>query len=81
MGTNAAQTPWIRGDGQPGGAHLQELCLERALLAVERSERVIGAFLWKWFPSEPRREDFQIQQSSMRETVRRRWIEDRAGAD
>ncbi len=47
---NAPVKPWeYRRDG-PDALPVQKACLRAALASVEQEPRVIGAFLWKWFP-------------------------------
>ncbi len=73
-GLNAARTPWIDGDGRPGGAELQAQCLDRALAAVEHPEDdLVGAFLWKWFPGPAPDENFLVSEPHMRNVVARHW--------
>lgn len=73
-GLNAARTPWIDGDGRPGGAELQAQCLDRALAAVEHPEDdLVGAFLWKWFPGPAPNENFLVSEPHMRNVVARHW--------
>ncbi len=70
----AAQRPWEpQTDGDQAIA-LQEACTKVALEAVEREQRVVGAFLWKWFP-EPRTvgRDFQLAAPGMRRVLAGAW--------
>ncbi len=71
----AAQTPWLDGHREPGGEIVQHLCLDRALasLAPPAENLVTGAFLWKWFPGENRRENYQLQSPAMRAIIARHW--------
>lgn len=69
----AARTPWTDGANEPGSEAVQTLALDRALLAVETSEIVEGAFLWKWFPGPVRRETFLVSTPAMRTVVAARW--------
>lgn len=73
-GMNAARAPWEDGDGRPGGAELQALCLDRALAAVEEpGDDLVGSFLWKWFAGPAPYENFLKSEPHMREVVARHW--------
>ncbi|MEQ1772025.1 MAG: hypothetical protein ABL879_19580, partial [Devosia sp.] len=50
-GPTAASRPWETGAGTEAGQALQQACLRAALRAIDREPVVVGAFLWKWFPS------------------------------
>ena len=41
--------------------------------ALRRSEAVVGAFLWKWFPGETQRGNFLMSEPAMREVIARNW--------
>lgn len=71
---SAARTPWLGDGDDPAAEVFQRLCLRVALEAIEETETVVGAFLWKWFP-EPRPvgRDFQIAAPGVREELRRTW--------
>jgi hypothetical protein len=73
----AAVEPW---DGREGGGddaeETQRRCLDAALRALERSDTVVGAFLWKWFPGQPHRhENFLMSAPAMRAVIARHWTE------
>jgi hypothetical protein len=84
---NAALRPWESGDAarpaQKSDAlavtaveHLQARCLTASLEAIEKSDVVVGAFLWKWFPGGPessRGEDFLMSTPAMRAVIARHW--------
>lgn len=72
--TRAALEPWVSGRGEPGGPAVQELCLDRALAALQGPTGVMGAFLWKWFPGEYRREDYKLQSPALRQVIGRHWL-------
>lgn len=75
---SAARTPWLGHGDDPAAEVFQRTCLRVALEAIEETEVVVGAFLWKWFP-EPRPvgRDFQIATPGVREELRRTWGLDR----
>lgn len=74
-GLNAAREPWVDGDGQPGGAALQALCLDRALAAIGKpDDDLVGAFPWKWFPGSAPRENFKVSEPHLRTVVARHWL-------
>ena len=69
----AAVEPW---SGREGGEHADEIqrrCLTAALEAIEGSESIIGAFLWKWFPGETGRGNFLMSTPAMRRVIREQW--------
>lgn len=49
------------------------LALDRALHAIEASEVVEDAFLWKWFLGPVRRETFLVSTPTMRAVIAARW--------
>jgi len=70
---NAAYKPWEPGRYSREALDLQRKCLESALQALAGEDRVIGAFLWKWFPGETRRENFLASTPAMRAVIRENW--------
>ncbi len=66
---NAPYEPWKRRVGDDRAEELQALCLSAALEAVEREPRVVGAFLWKWFPGKRTPRDFAKSTPVMRKTI------------
>jgi len=70
----AAVRPWsYRTDADPAALDLQLRCLAAALDALERSEGIVGAFLWKWFPGDEPRGNFRKSDPAVREIIARRW--------
>ena len=72
----AAARPWEshrRGRREPGAEEIQRRCLEAALGAVEESEAVVGAFLWKWFPGESARGSHIMSTPVMQAVIREQW--------
>lgn len=66
--------PWdYRTDG-PEAEPLQQACLRVALEAVEAEPRVVGVFLWKWFP-EPRPigRNFQLATPGLKAVISEVW--------
>lgn len=70
----AAHTPWAYQTHGAEAEPLQTMCLEVALRAVEAEPRVVGCFLWKWFPP-PRRvsRNFQLATPANIEVIKRVW--------
>jgi hypothetical protein len=53
---------------------MQETCLRAALEAIEREPRVIGAFLWKWFPEPfPVGRNFQLATPTLQRMIADVW--------
>lgn len=75
--SRAASHPW---EYQTGGEHADEIqraCLEVALAAIEESDRITGAFLWKWFPGRPHtRGNFLMNTPPMRDVISNAWDAD-----
>ena len=70
----AALTPWAYGQGGEHAEETQRRCLEAALAAIDRSEVVSGAFLWKWFPGDGNAHgNFLKSTPAMREVIERHW--------
>ncbi|MGD8395986.1 MAG: hypothetical protein PVF43_10975 [Candidatus Eiseniibacteriota bacterium] len=70
-----AARPWTYADDGPVAADLQQRCMRAALEAVEREPRLVGAFLWKWFPNpHPVGRNFQLATPAMRRTIARVWL-------
>ena len=70
----AASKPWdYRSDGA-AAAPLQQDCMRAALEAIEAEPRVLGSFLWKWFPDpRPIGRDFPIATKGMLEVLASVW--------
>jgi hypothetical protein len=73
----AAVRPW---EYRQGGEHAEETqrrCLTAAMKAIEGSDTVAGAFLWKWFPGQSTRgrRNFLKSTPSMRAVIARYWAE------
>lgn len=71
---DAARRPWdYRVDG-PEAGELQRRLTRVALEAIDREQRVVGVFLWKWFPR-PRSmgRDFQLADPQMQQVIRTAW--------
>ena len=69
----AAVRPWDDASGGPRALAVKRRCLAAGLAAVARSDRVAGAFLWKWFPHSPDRETFRLNTPPMRAVLRAAW--------
>ena len=75
---DAARTPWTYGTGGADAELIQQRCLAAALRALDRSEHVSGAFLWKWFPGNARSENFLKSTPAMRAVIADHWGEGRS---
>jgi len=72
----AAVRPWEYRVGGENAEEIQRRCLDAALRALERSDIVVGAFLWKWFPGEAGlRGNFIKSTPAMREVISDHWAE------
>ena len=73
----AAARPWDSHSDGGEAAALQARCLRVALEVIEEEPRVIGAFLWKWFPEpHPVGRNFQLAVPHMMEVIRDVWLPD-----
>lgn len=71
----AAARPWEYHTDGPEAETFQRACLTAALEAVEKEPRVVGVFLWKWFPGpRPAGRNFQLATPGMRQTIRDAWV-------
>ena len=71
--STAAVRPWESGQGGDRAEEVQRQCLTAALSAIDQSDVVVGAFLWKWFPGETRRGNFLMSTPAMREVINAQW--------
>ncbi len=72
--SGAARKPWAYTQGGPNAEEVQRRCLRAALAAIDRSEVVTGAFLWKWFPGDSNsRGNFLKSTPAMREVIATQW--------
>ncbi|MCP3903574.1 MAG: hypothetical protein GY715_08045 [Planctomycetes bacterium] len=73
----AAVRPW---EYRTGGEHADEIqrrCMHAALDAIDDSEVVSGAFLWKWFAgSRGRRGNFLMSTPEMKTVIRDQWADE-----
>ena len=69
----AARRPWEYRQGGDDAEEIQRRCLTAALRAIEGSDTIVGAFLWKWFPGETPRGNFLKSSPAMREVIRTHW--------
>jgi hypothetical protein len=76
----AAHEPWEHHSDGDDAEALQLLCLERALETIDAQTRLLGAYLWKWFPGSRMPRDFQMQQPAVRTTLERLWRDPQAPA-
>lgn len=71
---NAPVKPWEYGRDGADALPVQKTCLRAALASIEQEPKVIGAFLWKWFP--PPREtgrNFRLATPEMRALISEVW--------
>ncbi len=73
-GPFAASEPW-RSNRAYGESDLQARCLRVALEEIETSKEVVGAFIWKWFPTmrPPAPRDFVAQTEEMKKVISSVW--------
>jgi len=72
---DAPVEPWAgRVDGE-AAERVAQACMRIALETVEAEPRVVGAFLWKWFP-EPRPvgRNYRLATPGMRRVIRAAWL-------
>ena len=71
----AAVRPWAYQQGGEHAGEVQRRCLTAALKAIEGSDIVVGAFLWKWFPNESTRgrRNFLKSTPAMRAVISEHW--------
>jgi hypothetical protein len=71
---DAPVRPWAFGTDGPEAERVAQACLRVALDTIEREPRIIGAFLWKWFPEpRPLGRDFQLATPGMMRVIREAW--------
>ena len=77
----AAHAPWEYNTDGSDAEPLQAMCLDVALRAVEAEPRMIGCFLWKWFPP-PRRSsrNFPLATEANMAVIRGAWATTRGTA-
>ena len=70
----AAMAPWdYEVDGEDARP-VQIACMQTALEAIAREERVVGALLWKWFPHpQPVGRNFQLAAPHMLSAIAKQW--------
>jgi hypothetical protein len=83
LGYNRALTcavrPWMYPqDSDPLAETIQLRCLDAALDAIDEKDRVMGAFLWKWFPGEIPRGNFRKSAPAVRAVIAAHWGLNRA---
>lgn len=66
--------PWDDHTDGAGAEALAQECLREALSAIEAEPRVVGAFLWKWFPEpRPLGRNFRLATPGMTQVIREAW--------
>ena len=70
---NAAVRPWEYRSGGDDAGEVQRRCLSAALDAIERSDSLVGAFLWKWFPGSRGGHNFKLSTPEMRKLIASHW--------
>lgn len=71
---HAASKPWLAED-DPKAEALQLAALTCALNALDKDPRIVGGFLWKWFPGDRMPRDFAMQQPEARAVIRKSWAD------
>ncbi len=71
--SQAALRPWESKQGGEQAEETQRRCLASALPAIDSSDWVVGAFLWKWFPGESGRGSFVKSTPTMRKVIKDNW--------
>ena len=69
----AAVRPWDDAHIGPAGERVQLTALQVALDEVARHDRIVGAFLWKWFPAGWTPENFNMQAPAVKDLIAREW--------
>lgn len=68
--------PWSYHTDGVEAEPMQALCLRLALEAVENEPRVLGSFLWKWFPEpHPVGRNFQLATPRLMSVIRDVWLQ------
>ena len=71
---SAPVRPWAHHTGGPESEAIQARCLQAALEAVKNEPRVVGVFLWKWFPNPyPVGRDFQLATPVLKRVIAETW--------
>ncbi len=70
---HAAMRPWEGREGGDGAQETQRRCMTAALRAIDGNDRVVGAFLWKWFAGPTTRENFLMSTPAMRNVIATHW--------
>ena len=73
--SQTALRPWESKQGGEQAEETQRRCLEAALPAIDSSDWIIGAFLWKWFPGESGRGSFVKSTPTMRKVISDHWAD------
>ncbi|TNE90032.1 MAG: hypothetical protein EP330_09395 [Deltaproteobacteria bacterium] len=68
----AAREPW-QADDDANFEHLQTRALRTAIAAIDAEPRIVGAFLWKWFPGQHLPRDFALQRPAARAVLSEEW--------
>ena len=71
----AASTPWRTRRRHRGDTGLQARCLRTALDVAHHSDAIVGAFIWKWFPTtrDIGPADFTVQTREYKELLADVW--------
>lgn len=72
-----AAEPWNYRVDDDGAKPLQETCWRVAFNAIQSEPRIVGAFLWKWFPyPRPIGRDFQLATPNIMSIIANAWSGD-----
>ena len=66
LSAKAPYEPWEYKVGGVDAEAIQMRCLEAALKAIKNEPRIVGSFLWKWFPGQRPPRNFAQSTPAMR---------------
>jgi hypothetical protein len=73
LSAKAPYEPWEYKVGGVDAEAIQMRCLEAALKAIKNEPRIVGSFLWKWFPGQRPPRNFAQSTPAMRRVIARWW--------
>ncbi len=68
-----AHRPWDAKTGGDGANTIQCDCLDVAMRTIAGEEKILGAFLWKWFSEKGPPRDFSMHDDHVRAVIKARW--------
>lgn len=73
---NAPVRPWEYHQDGADAETVQKTCLRVALQAVEKEPRVLGSFLWKWFPPPSTwGRNFRLARPALKAVISAEWLD------